>query len=496
MDEGQPTAREELALSREVRPDHLPRRLLASWNRSGEYGVSLDAVSPAYAGGVDDESLFYESGQQVLQDLHQTLANEPVSLMLTDADGLVLNRVCGDRFLLGALDEVYLAPGFDYSERETGTTGLGLALADRVPTLVRADEHYCTRLWGYTCAAVPVEDPITGELVGSVNLTTWSQQSYNLLLALAQTAARGTEALMLARAHGRTPRPANRGRVFRVQTALRGDGACGVSTLGAEWRSAFDQARAAAADGQGVAVIGEPGTGKSALLAGVYAETDPGRRVLNARAPEPQDVGSWLALWSPELGKADTSVIIGRVDALPAWAAGELVEQLDALEEQSGVRSSVSITARGLDTVPPALTGLVSRVVELPALRHRSGDVMPLARRFAREIRGREVRFTAAAEHTLVTYHWPGNVVQLRDVVRHAVTRAQVVAERDLPPEVFTGSLHKLTRMESLERDEIVRCLSEPGATAADAAAELGMSRSTIYRRIARYGIRLPVGAD
>ncbi|MCD2195720.1 helix-turn-helix domain-containing protein [Actinomycetospora endophytica] len=493
MGEAQLTPREELARSREVRPDHLPRRLLASWHRSAGYGVSLDAVSPAYAGGVDDESLFYESGQQVLRDLHQTLADEPVSLMLTDVDGLVLNRVCGDRFLLDALDSVYLAPGFDYSERETGTTGLGLALADRVPTLVRAEEHYCTRLWGYTCAAVPVEDPITGELVGSVNLTTWSQQSYNLLLALAQTAARGTEALMLARSQGRTPRPANRGRVFRVQTALRGDGAHGVSTLGPEWRSAFEAARAAVAEGQGVAVIGEAGTGKSALLSGVYADTHPGRRVLDARAPEPQDVGSWLSLWSPELGKADTSVIIGRVDALPAYAAGELVDQWSA---QGSPGSSVSLTARGLEAVPPAMTGLVGRVVELPPLRHRSDDVMPLARRFAREVRGREVRFTAAAEHTLVTYHWPGNVTQLRDVVRHATTRADVVAERDLPPEVFTGSLHKLTRMESLERDEIVRCLSEPGATAADAAAELGMSRSTIYRRIARYGIRLPAGAD
>ncbi len=496
MDEAQLSPREQLAVSREVRPDRLPRRLVASWQRSADYGVSLDAVSPAFAGAVDDESLFYESGQQVLQGLAQTLADEPVSLMLTDTDGLVLNRVCGDRFLIHELDAVNLAPGFDYSERETGTTGLGLALADRVPTLVRADEHYCTRLWGYTCAAVPVEDPITGDLVGSVNLTTWSQQSYKLLLALAQTAARGTEALMLARSHGRTPRPANRGRVYRVQTALRGDGACGVSHLGHEWRAAYEAARTAVAAGQGVAVIGEAGTGRSALLAGVYADTHPGRRVLNARVPEAEDVGSWLALWSPELGKPDTSVIVGRVDALPAWAAGEVAGLVGTSDPERGARSTVSVTAHALAGVPPALAALVGRVVELPALRHRADDVMPLALRFAREARGRDVRFTAGAEHTLATYHWPGNVSQLRDVVRHAVARADVVSERDLPPEVFTGSQHKLTRMESLERDEIVRCLSVPGATAADAAAELGMSRSTIYRRIARYGIRLPAGVD
>ena len=79
--------------------------------------------------------------------------------MLTDADGLVLPaRVCGDRTPAPAhWTTCSLAPGFDYSEREAGTTGLGLALADRAPSLVRAEQHYCTRLWGYTCAAAPVE---------------------------------------------------------------------------------------------------------------------------------------------------------------------------------------------------------------------------------------------------------------------------------------------------------------------------------------------------
>ena len=53
--------------------------------------------------------------------------------MLTDADGLVLNRLSGDTSLLRALDAVHLAPGFAYAERTAGTNGLGLALADRVP---------------------------------------------------------------------------------------------------------------------------------------------------------------------------------------------------------------------------------------------------------------------------------------------------------------------------------------------------------------------------
>ncbi|MCO7195986.1 Fis family transcriptional regulator, partial [Pseudonocardia sp. McavD-2-B] len=193
-----------------------PARISASWARSETYGAPTEAVDPAFTGAVDDGSLFARCGGEVLAGLHEGLPGEPISLMLTDADGIVVSRLCDERGLTDALDRTYLAPGFAFGEREAGTTGLGLALADRVPSLVRGDEHYCTGLWGYTCAAAPVLDPVDGSLLGSINLTTWSQRSDGLLLALARTAAGQTSALMLAHGRGASPRRAPRGEVFRV----------------------------------------------------------------------------------------------------------------------------------------------------------------------------------------------------------------------------------------------------------------------------------------
>lgn len=480
--------REQIAQSRGAAA--VPSRLTASWRRSEGYGVSLDEVTPVFTGGVDDGSLFYECGQRVLRGLHDTLADEPVSLMLTDGDGLVLSRVCRERTLLQALDGVYLAPGFGYSERDAGTTGLGLALADRVPSLVRAEQHYCTKLWGYTCAAVPVCDPVSGALVGTVNLTTWSQQSYNLLLALAQMAAENTAALMLARGRGRTPRPVARGEVFRVQSARFDDER--RPELGAGWQAALVDVEAALAKGHVVGVVGEAGVGKSALLAAAIGGVRPHDRLLTARPPQPRDAECWLALWAPELGKADTSIVVGRVDALPSWAAAELARIFAAAPARLTSGRPFAMTAQDPAAVSAPLHALIDTVVELPALRHRLDDVLPLARWFGRRVRGREVRFTPAAGRALTSYHWPGNVTQLRDVVRTAVTRADVVDACHLAAEVFSGASHRLTRIETVEREEIVRCLTEPGSTAAQAAAKLGMSRATIYRRIARYGIRTP----
>ncbi|WP_345382203.1 helix-turn-helix domain-containing protein [Pseudonocardia yuanmonensis] len=460
-------------------------RLSASWRRSESYGIPLDAVNPAFSGAVDDRSLFYECGNEVLRGLRDTLAGEPVSLMLTDADGLVLSRMCDEKALVAALDKTYLAPGFAFSEREAGTNGLGLALADRAPSLVRGEEHYCTGLWGYTCAAVPVTDPVFGRLVGSVNLTTWSEKSDGLLLALAQMAAGHTSALMLARGRGAEPRPTPRGEVLRVYSAHRGSAS--PPALGQAWQAALDEAVAALRAGQAVAVVGEVGAGKTALLGTALRAVHRDHRILNARPPDPRDAESWLALWTPELAKDTTSVIAGGVDALPQWVATELAGIVAAAP-----RASLAVTASEAAAIPAPLARLVDAVIEVPPLRRRPDDVLPLAEHLGARARGREVRFTPAAVKAMRTFSWPGNVEQLRRVVREAVTRSDVVDARHLAPEVLCGSSRTLTRIETLERDEIARCLAEPGITVTKAAEMLGMSRATVYRKIAQYGIRTP----
>ncbi|MCJ0891280.1 helix-turn-helix domain-containing protein [Rhodococcus sp. ARC_M5] len=462
-------------------------RLLASWHRSQRYGVSLDEVAPVFSGTHDDESLFYRCGREVLNGLRDTLANEPVSMMLTDADGLVLDRVSADRELLAALDRVHLAPGFSYAEDQAGTNGLALALADQVPAVVRADEHYSLSLAGYTCAAAPVLDPLTGRVEGCVNLTTWSESSSDLLLALAQSAAGNTSAMMLARSQGQHPRPAPRGEVFRVETAHSGPGSGILDDLSPGWRSALGSAEAALAEHGSVLMVGEPGSGRATVLARALRAARPRGRILSAGAPAAWDVEAWLDLWTPELPKPDTAVIIRDVDRLPARAADALAE----LIRRAGHGVPVTVTASNYDDVPPALAGLLRTVVEVPPLRNRPDDIAPLALHLAGRVRGRQVTLTAAAERALREHPWPGNVGELATVMHKAAVRADVIGVHHLPPEVLSRTSHRLTRIETFERDEMIRVLSRPGITMNEAAEELGMSRATIYRKRDRYGITL-----
>lgn len=475
-------------------PVRLSDRLVASWQRSEDYGVPLEGIDPSFVGTFDDESLFFECGREVLSGLHKTLVNEPVSLMLTDADGLVLNRLSGDTALLRALDAVHLAPGFAYAERTVGTNGLGLAIADRVPTVVRAEEHYALSLCTYTCAAVPVLDPRTGELEGCVNLTTWSAQSSDLLLALAQSAASNTTALMLARSRGQRPRPAQRGEVFRVETPRLEPGSGTLTTLGPAWTDALARAGASSADGRIVAAVGEDGTGRATLLAQALRQQYPRERILAASPPAPQDSEAWIGLWTPELGKPETGILVRDVDRLPAWVAEHIRDLVlkARVRAPSGEGVPFCVTATSFETIPPALAALVEAVVAVPPLRERPEDIMPLAHHIARRVRGRDVSISGAAETALRGCGWPGNVRQLTEEVTRAAGHGDALDVRHLSADVLSGSTRRLSRIEAFERDEIVRVLTRHGISMQEAGDELGMSRATVYRKIAQYDIHVP----
>ncbi|MHA3701840.1 AAA-type ATPase lid domain-containing protein [Jatrophihabitans sp. YIM 134969] len=463
-----------------------PARLRASWQRSRGYGVPLDRPSPVFVGDVDSESLFYECGSEVLHGLARTVANEPISFMATDADGLVLLRICEDATITRSLDRVHLAPGFGFDERAAGTNGLALALADRAASLVRAGDHFCAELRAYTCAAVPVTAP-GGELAGTINLTTWSDASSELLLALAQAAAGTTSALMQARTGSATTSQLHRGEVYRmVVDGWPGPGPDPCSSR--PWRQAVAKVREAMLAGRVVALVGERGAGKGAAAARALRDVRPGHQIVRARWQPDDDAAAWLARWTPELAVRGTTLLAGGLAGLPAWAADEFAAAVGAV----GTPAPLVIAEASFDDIPRPLVERVGAVVEIPPLRQRPADILPLAADFARQERRRDIAFAPSARHVLLGFDWPGNAGQLRAVVRGAATRTDVIEAAHLPADIFTGRARPMSRLERVEREEIVRCLTEPGVTVTEAAEALGLSRATLYRKLAHYGLELP----
>ena len=135
--------------------------------------------------------------------------------------------------------------------------------------------------------------------------------------------------------------------------------------------------------------------------------------------------------------------------------------------------------------------------IHLPPLRDRREDILPIAllclRRSAMRYRKSLTGFDRAAIEALHAHVWPGNVRELDHAVERAVLLAQgdVVHAGDLalePTASGGGRLEELT-LEEVEKVLIQKALSRFGGNVSQAAKQLGLSRSALYRRLQTYGL-------
>ena len=125
--------------------------------------------------------------------------------------------------------------------------------------------------------------------------------------------------------------------------------------------------------------------------------------------------------------------------------------------------------------------------LRLPPLAQRPRDILPLARHFLPAGK----RLGEDAERALQRHAWPGNVRELRNAVQRAalLSRGEIVhaADLDLPP--ATGSATPVANGDEPDRATIEAALERNGGVLAQAAADLGLSRQALYRRLDRLGI-------
>jgi DNA-binding NtrC family response regulator len=140
----------------------------------------------------------------------------------------------------------------------------------------------------------------------------------------------------------------------------------------------------------------------------------------------------------------------------------------------------------------------------LPALRERSGDVLPLARaflaRFAREYGLPAAGLTAAAERELTSHSWPGNVRELRNVLERAILLGRPGVPLDAadlgldwaPPRSATGEtgIPFPAPMSEIIRSAASGMVRLCEGNKSEAARRLRISRTRLLRLLAARGCR------
>jgi transcriptional regulator of acetoin/glycerol metabolism len=584
--------------------------ILASWWRSREWRVAADRLDLNYLGAPDLETSLARSAEPVLRHLHEQLDGQPISIILTDATGLVLRRLTGDRDLERQLDTIMLIPGFSYAEDVVGTNGIGTALESGGPAHVFGHEHYAERLEGMACAGVPLRDPLSGKTIGVIDLTCWRRDADPLMLSLVKSTADqlgqaltetsngrdlrllqeytracrhtggivlalGNDVVMLNDHARRALSPADQaalisqasealaaealaagvrgrwrppgavtvdlpsGTIARMfcrpigefgllatpadpgpGAGLLADGVVHVKLVtpaatssteavvarssmalpglvgsGASWRRACRLAETSYESGEWLALEGEAGAGKLALIRAVHQRRNPAApfHVIDvADLGKPPECMNQVRT---ELLDGTGMLVLRHAHLLTSYQARALTSALsEAKASAQTPRLRVAITLdRGAARADlSCLLRLFPGTVAVPPLRHHSEDLRDLVPFFLGKLsqQGR-VTCSPAAMQLVLRHTWPGNAAQLWQVLKQVVQRRRAgqIMPEDLPPECWTVSRRVLSPLESIERDAIVQSLLDHGGNKIRAARALGMSRATIYRRIREYGI-------
>ena len=318
----------------------------------------------------------------------------------------------------------------------------------------------------------------------------------------------GTRLRMYTRSLG-APLPAGgviHAEVAQLSTPKRRDGGTAAKMLlpgllgsGALWRRACDEVENAFRAGEWVALAGEPGVGKLAILRAVHQRRNPGGRFTVLDAADATD-RHWLAsarraLVDENGDEQAGSVVIRHPDRLDGVHLRSLTAALQEPKNVDGKRAVwVAVTlGPGAESMDLArLLRLFPTTVDVPPLRHHIEDVQQLAPFFLARL-GHQGQLTCSPEvlQMLMRSNWPGNVEQVFQTMRQVVRRRRtgMIQPQDLPPETGALSHRLLSPLESIERDAITQSLLDAHGNKAKAAKALGMSRATIYRKIHEFGI-------
>jgi transcriptional regulator of acetoin/glycerol metabolism len=237
-------------------------------------------------------------------------------------------------------------------------------------------------------------------------------------------------------------------------------------------------------------ISGEPGVGKWTLAQSLVSDAD---RVARFDAADIVDIVERIR---SAIGERVDVILLRHIEALPDVTAGLLASTLfdDPAEH------TVRVIATVVGEVSPAELGrrrlfdlICSGHVRIPPLRERREDISEAASSLVALHGGaRTKRIAPSALRILMRAPWPGNLRQLEVTLRGvlAMTSSYELVLDDLPSDLLTHARRRqLSPIEELELNAILDALQRHHGNKLAAANAIGISRSTLYRKMRSYHV-------
>ena len=290
-------------------------------------------------------------------------------------------------------------------------------------------------------------------------------------------------------------------------------------------RRAFQQAARVASSDATVLLLGESGTGKEVVAEFIHQRSTraerPLVRVNCGGLPENlieselfgHEKGAFTGADSSHGGRFEEahegSIFLDEIGELPLSVQPTLLHVLEsgAMRRVGGNRE-LTVDVRVIAATNRSLEDDVREerfredlyyrlnvfALEVPPMRERRDDILPLAAHFLKD--GKH-RLAPATERVLMAYDWPGNVRELRNAMERAGIMADgnLVLPKDLPPQLQdaaptakSGSV-LVGDMREIQRRAILEAVEKTGGNKTRAAALLGISRRNLIYKLREYGL-------
>ena len=295
------------------------------------------------------------------------------------------------------------------------------------------------------------------------------------------------------------------------------------------FKKIYNKIRLVASTNMSVLILGESGTGKehiaekiharSKRAAGPFVPVDCGllSRELAASELFGHEKGAFTGAESRKQGfweeAAGGTLFLDEIGNLPPEVQQMLLRALEAKRYRptggdKDKKANVRIIAATNEDLRTAVAEkrfradlyqrLKEYTIQIPPLRECREDIMPLADFFLQLANGefeKQVKgFDAEARKRLLAYTWGGNVRELKSAVRMAVLHTEgdtVTADtlelEEQPQDIASGFDERETQ---LNRERLLHALRQSGGNKRKAAELLGISPSTLYKKLDKYGVK------
>ena len=292
----------------------------------------------------------------------------------------------------------------------------------------------------------------------------------------------------------------------------------------------FELIKTVASTNTTILITGDSGTGKEVVARAIHRQSqrkdNPFIVTSCAALPETlleselfgYEKGSFTGAVEQRKGKfeaADKGTLF--LDEIGEIDANTQVHLLRALEEKKitriGSNEEIDVDVRIITATNKKLRTLIEQekfredlyyrlnvvTIDLPPLRSRREDILPLAEHFLKKYTKQNdspvKSFSLEVVEFMLNYDWPGNVRELENMVERGVvlSKDKVITLAEFPQEITSSNPADEKTLKALEKNHIRKVLQDTGGNIARTAKLLGIHRMTLYNKMKKYNISVDI---